>query len=120
MVMTSLIEAPKGLPNLSSLARSVGVVRICSGSRARRTSFSVLRYWICLANWPGLAVTNNRSSGLMKRVGMIEAFARNSIWARQKTIYLYTAIVTRVKEKRTLTAAIRPALFEVESVGLGG
>jgi hypothetical protein len=37
---------------------------------------------------PVLAVTNSRSNGLMKRLGMMETFARNSIWALQKTIYL--------------------------------
>ncbi len=73
--------------------QQLGLVRICSGSRAWKTSFSALRYWICLAKWPRLAVTNCRSSGLMKRVGMVETFARNAIWARQKTINLYTALV---------------------------
>ncbi len=56
----------------------------------------------------------------MKRVGIIEAFTRNSIWARQKTIYLYPAMVTPTAKKPAHAAAIRPALFEVGPTGLGG
>ncbi len=56
----------------------------------------------------------------MKRVGMMKTFARNSIWARQKTIYLYPAIVPPTTPKPAHAAAIRPALFEVGPTGLGG
>ncbi len=56
----------------------------------------------------------------MKRVGIVETFARNSIWARQKTIYLYPAIVTPTTEKPARAAAIRPALSEVGTVDLSG
>lgn len=56
----------------------------------------------------------------MKRVGMVETFTRNSIWARQKTIYLYPAIAPRAYRKLAHTAAIRPALPEVGPASLGG
>ncbi len=56
----------------------------------------------------------------MKRVGMVETFARNSIWARQKTIYLYPAMLVQTPEKPAHAAAIQPALSEVGSAGLGG
>jgi hypothetical protein len=94
-------------------------IPLCSGSRARRTSFSALRYWICLAKWVRLAVTNSRSNGLMKRVGIVGTFAHNSIWARQKTIYLYTALSPQAYGNQALAAAIRSALSEVGSAGLG-
>jgi hypothetical protein len=56
----------------------------------------------------------------MKRVGMVETFTRNSIWARQKTIYLYPAMLVQTAEKPAHAAAIRPALSEVGIAGLSG
>ncbi len=69
---------------------------------------------------PRLAVISSSSGGLMKGVGIIRAFTRNSIWARQKTIYLYPAIVTLAAPKPAHAAAIRPALSEVGTTGLDG
>ena len=56
----------------------------------------------------------------MKQVGVVEVFTRNSICARQKTIYLYTAMTPLATEKQAYAAAIRPALSEVGTDGLSG
>ena len=56
----------------------------------------------------------------MKRVDIVDIFARNSIWAPQKKIYLYTAMLVQTPENQARAHAIRPALSEVGPAGLGG